>query len=77
MVAVTIRDVPEGVRDELASRAALAGQSLQEYLRVLLVETSAKPSVEEALRRARARVAATDSRVDSAATLAPRDADRR
>lgn len=77
MVAVTIRDVPEDVRDELASRAALAGQSLQEYLRVLLVETSAKPSVEEVLRRARARVAATGSRVDSAATLEARDAERR
>ncbi|MCV7193118.1 FitA-like ribbon-helix-helix domain-containing protein [Mycolicibacterium brumae] len=77
MVAVTIRDVPESVRDELASRAALAGKSLQEYLRALLVETSDKPSLEEVLRRARARVTATGSRVDSAATLAARDADRR
>ena len=46
-------------------------------LRMLLVETSAKPSVEEVLRRARARVTTTGSRVDSAATLAARDADRR
>lgn len=77
MVAVTIRDVPESVRDELASRAALAGKSLQEYLRALLVETSGKPSLEEVLRRARTRVATTGSRVDSAATLSARDADRR
>lgn len=77
MVAVTIRDVPEDVRDELASRAALAGQSLQEYLRALLTETSAKPSLEAVLRRARTRVTATASQVDTAATLAARDADRR
>lgn len=37
MVAVTVRDVPDEVRDELAARAARAGKSLQEYLRALLV----------------------------------------
>ena len=35
MVAITIRDVPTHVRDELAARAARAGQSFQEYLRGL------------------------------------------
>ena len=40
-VAITIRDVPDEVRDELAARAARSGQSLQEYLRAVLVESVA------------------------------------
>ncbi|WP_396654373.1 FitA-like ribbon-helix-helix domain-containing protein, partial [Microbacterium sp.] len=31
-VAITVRNVPDDVRDELASRAARSGRSLQEYL---------------------------------------------
>lgn len=77
MVAVTIRDVPEGVRDELAARAARQGQSLQEYLRTLLVTVAEKPTVGEVLARARARVGATGVRLDPAATVAAKDADRR
>lgn len=77
MVAVTVRDVPDDVRDELASRAARAGKSLQEYLRGVLVAAAEKPSVDEVLARARARVTATGVRVDAAATLAAKDADRR
>jgi antitoxin FitA len=77
MVAVTVRDVPDEVRDELASRAARAGKSLQEYLRGVLVAAAEKPSVDDVLARARARVTATGVRVDVAATLAAKDADRR
>jgi antitoxin FitA len=77
MVAITVREVPAEARDELAARAARAGQSLQEYLRALLVETAAKPSVDDVIARARARVAATGSRVDADAILAARDTDRR
>ena len=77
MVAVTIRDVPDGVRDELAARAARSGQSLQEYLRGLLVTVAAKPTVDEVLARARTRVAVISARVDPAETLRARDADRR
>lgn len=77
MVAVTIRDVPESVRDELAARAARAGKSLQEYLRGVLVATADKPAVDDVIARARARVAATGVRVDTAATIGARDADRR
>jgi plasmid stability protein len=43
-VSVTIRDVPDETRDELAARAARLGQSLQEYLRGQLVELAAKPT---------------------------------
>ena len=77
MVAVTIRDVPDDVRGELAARAARAGQSLQEYLRGLLVNVAAKPTVEEVLNRARARVSVTGVRLDPGATLQARDADRK
>jgi plasmid stability protein len=77
MVAITVRDIPDGVRDELAARAARAGQSLQEYLRGLLVATADKPTVDEVLARARARVAATGVRVDANDILSSRDADRR
>jgi plasmid stability protein len=77
MVAVTIRDVPDGVRDELAARAARAGQSLQEYLRAVLVTAAAKPTVDEVLARARSRVAVTGVRIGPAATVQARDADRK
>lgn len=77
MVAVTVRNVPEPVRDELAARAARQGQSLQEYLRALLVDLAQKPTVGEVLSRARARVEATGVRLDPAATIAARDADRK
>ncbi|MBV8984263.1 MAG: hypothetical protein JOZ68_06635 [Acidimicrobiia bacterium] len=77
MVAITIRDVPADVRDELAARAARAGKSLQEYLRGLLVDTAHKPAVEDVIARARGRVAATGTRVGTEAILAARDADRR
>lgn len=77
MVAVTIRDVPDDVRGELAARAARAGRSLQEYLRSLLVNAAAKPTLEEVLDRARVRVSVTGLRLDPDATLQARDADRR
>lgn len=77
MVAVTIRDVPDSVRDELAARAARKGKSLQEYLRGLLVEAAGKPTLDDALAHARARVMATGVRVDPDSILTARDADRR
>ena len=77
MVAITVRDVPESVRDELAARAARAGKSLQEYLRGVLVSTAEKPSVDDVIARARARVNATGVRVDAAAILSARDAERK
>jgi len=77
MVAVTIRDVPHEVRDELAARAARSGKSLQEYLRGVLVNAADKPTVDDVLARARARVRATGTRINSSATLAAKDADRR
>lgn len=76
-IAITVRDVPDDVRDELAARAARAGKSLQEYLRGMLVEVAGRPPVEDVIARARARIDATGSRADAESILAARDADRR
>jgi plasmid stability protein len=76
-VAITIRDVPDEVRDELAARAARSGRSLQEYLRGMLVESTSRPPVADVIARARERVTATGSRVDGEAILEARDGDRR
>lgn len=76
-VAITVREVPSPVRDELAARAARAGMSLQEYLRGMLIQAAGRPAVDDVIARARARVDITGSRIDTAAILAARDADRR
>lgn len=75
--AVTVRDVPDKVRDELAARAARAGMSLQAYLRGMLVENASRPAVDDVIARARARVQATGARVDAKSIITARDADRR
>jgi plasmid stability protein len=76
-VSITVRDVPDAVRDELAGRAARAGKSLQEYLRGMLIDTAARAPVEDVIARARARVDATGVRVGAEDILTARDADRR
>lgn len=76
-IQITIRDVPEKVRDELAARAALQGKSMQEYLRAELERLAARPSVEAWLEQVRRRKRASQSRVSSGQILKDRDADRR
>jgi hypothetical protein len=76
-VQITIRDVPEKVRDELAARAALQGKSMQEYLRMELERLAARPSVEAWLEQVRKRKRASQTRVSAAQILKARDADRR
>lgn len=46
-----IRDVDESVRDTLKSRAALAGVSLNTYLRTLLTDSAAVPTRREVFDR--------------------------
>ncbi len=53
MPSITIRNVPEKVRDELAARAARSGRSLQEYLAGQLAEISARPPMDVVIARAR------------------------
>ncbi len=75
--SITIRNVPDDVRDELASRAARAGRSLQEHLRSELIELARRPSVEQLLDRVRERKATTSTRLSIEEILEHRDADRR
>jgi antitoxin FitA len=75
-VAITIRNVPAEVRDELAARAARSGRSLQEYLAGLLTELTARPLVEDAVANARKRAQASGRSMDPEQILADRDAER-
>jgi len=75
--SITIRDVPDQTRDELAARAALTGRSLQEYLRAQLIELASKPEVAVVLARARDRKDRTGSHLSAEAILRHREADRR
>jgi plasmid stability protein len=54
-VSITIRDVPNETRDELAARAARAGQSLQEFLSLTLRDIAERPDMNTALAEIRAR----------------------
>lgn len=76
-VQITIRNVPETVRDELASRAALQRQSMQEFLRGELERIASRPSVETWLEGVRERKALAETRVSPSQILGARDADRR
>lgn len=76
-IQITIRDVPVAVRDELASRAALQGKSMQEFLRAELERLAARPSVDAWLEQVRRRKRAAQDRVSPKQILAARDADRR
>lgn len=76
-VQITVRDVPEEVRDELAARAARERKSMQEYLRGELERLAARPSMHGWLEQVRERKRSAGSRVSRKQILAHRDADRR
>lgn len=76
-IQITIRDVPESIRDELAGRAARQGQSMQEFLRGELERLASRPSLASWLEQVRSRKRASQSRVSSNQILKNRDADRR
>ena len=77
MPSITIRDVPQATRDELAARAAGAGQSLQEYLRSTLIGLADKPDIGLILSEIRHRKLASGVRLTADEILHHRDADRR
>ena len=76
-VQITIRDVPEAVRDQIAVRAARQHQSMQGFLRAELVRIASRPSVTEWLQAVREGKAAAGTRVNPDSILRARDADRR
>ena len=75
--AITVRDVPDETRNELAARAALAGRSLQEYLRAKLIELAGQPDAEAVIARIRQRKSAHPVSLTAEQILAYRDEDRR
>jgi hypothetical protein len=72
---ITVRHVPEEVRNELAARAARSGRSLQEYMLGELERLASRPPVSELLDEVRERK--RGRHLDRAQILADRDADRR
>ena len=76
-ISITIRDVPDDARDELAARAARSGRSLQEYLRGELVEFARRPEPAEWVARVRERKQRTGTRFAREEIVGFRDADRR
>ena len=77
-VQITIRNVPEEVRDELAARAALKRQSMQAYLRSELERMAGLPSRDTVLAEIRRRKSARPAQtITTAEILEARDADRR
>ena len=75
-VQITIRGVPEHVRDELAVRAASQRQSMQEFLRRVLERIVSRPSLGAWLEGVRERKEAAGTRVGPSSILRARDADR-
>lgn len=76
MPSIQIKDVPEETHAVLRSRAAAAGQSLQEYLRSRLVDEASTPTVDEVLDRAGGRAGGSVS-FPAAAEALREDRDRR
>ena len=76
-IQITVRGVPEEVRDELAARAALARLSMQEYLRRELERIASRPSLDRWLEEVRERKALGGTPVGACSILASRDSKRR
>lgn len=77
MPSITVRDVPDATRDELASRAARSGRSLQEYLRQELIDLASRPDPEALARRITERKQRTSTTLSAATIIEHRDAGRR
>lgn len=76
MPSVQIKNVPAETHAVLRRRAAVAHQSLQEYLRSRLIDEAASPTVDEILERAGGRAGGTVS-FEAAAQTVRADRDRR
>ncbi len=76
-VQITVRGVPEEVRDELAVRAALERKSMEEFLRGELERIASRPSIDAWLQDLRSRKDVAGTRVPPSVILRAREADRR
>ena len=76
-VQITIRNVPQATRDELAARAALQGKSMQEYLRGELLRMTSRPSIEHWLAEVRRRKKAAGTTLTAESILEYKNTDGR
>lgn len=76
-VQITVRNVSEEVRNELASRAALRHQSMQQFILQELERIASKPSHDMLVDRIRQRVKASGGGVTTETILATLDADKK
>jgi len=74
---ITIRQVPDEVRNELASRAARSGRSLQEFMLREVTRIASRPALDELLADVRNRKRTAGTTVTAESILADRDAERR
>ena len=68
-VQITIRGIPEEVRDELAARAVFQRQSMQKFLRYELERIASRPSVGAWLQGVHNRKEAAETRVQPSSIL--------
>ena len=71
--AIQVRDVPDDIHATLRARAAAAGMSLSEYLRVEITRSAGQPTMAEVLARAAAREGGASREAIVAAVRAGRD----
>lgn len=76
-VQITIRDVPEETRDELAVRAARNRQSMQAFLRQELERIVSSPTIDDWLKQVHRLRADSQSLVRAEDILSARHADLR
>lgn len=76
-VQITIRNVPDEVRDELAARAARSGRSMEAFLREALERIAARPSPDQWVAQVRKRKQLAPRDLSTETILEHRDADRR
>lgn len=77
MTTITIRHVPDEVRNDLAARAARAGQSLQEYMLREVTRLASLPSMDEWLAGVRENKRRGGKQVSTQSILDAIHADRR
>lgn len=75
--AITLSDLPDGLLEKLALRAECSGQSLEEYLRVALIEHVRRDRNADVLAVARERVEHTGTRLSADRILQYRNECRR
>ena len=77
MTTITIRHVPDEVRNELASRAARSGRSLQEYMLGEVTRLASMPSMDDWLADVRERKRRGGGQISTQSILDALHADRR